>query len=141
MLLLKTRLENIPGVLRSSKHATHQLPKAEPGDLVLIAITRNTLPKGQKAIQYVARFRGLRQDRSGESIEIWKNPWRYVIDLGDVREADPFNIEDIQVSTQNYGAVRTHCALKPEDEEAVTRWLAMQPALKMVAERPADPKE
>src|SRR3990170_5767507 len=102
MLLLKTRLENIPGVLQSSKHATHQLPRAEPGDLVLIAITRNTLPKGQKAIQYIARFHGLRRDRSGESIEIWRNPWRYIIDLGDLREVDPFNIEEVQASMQNY---------------------------------------
>ncbi len=123
MLLLKTRLENIPGVLESSKHATHQVPSANPDDLVLIAITKGTLPRGEKSIQYVARFSGVHRDDKGEAIDIWRNPWRYIIELEDIKEVPPFNIEEIQASMRSYGYVRTHCRLHPDDEDAVLRWI------------------
>jgi len=136
MLLLKTRLENIPGVLETSKHATHYPPKAEPGDLVLIAITRNTLPKRQKSIQYIARFRGLRPDHTGESIDIWKHPWRYIVELDDIEEVSPFNLEEVQASNTDYRYVRTHCRLRLEDEQVVLRWLGQARPERKAAEGP-----
>jgi hypothetical protein len=120
MLLLKTRYEHIAGVVGDVKHATDQLPRAEPGDIVLIHITKQTLPKGQKSIQYSARFRGVYRDLTGESQERWKTKrWKYIIELEDMREITPFNLEELQASLYPYGRVRTHCRLLPEDEAAV----------------------
>jgi hypothetical protein len=53
-------------VLESSKRATHHLPAADLGDLVLIAITKTTLPKGQKSIQWVARLKNIHDDAKGK---------------------------------------------------------------------------
>jgi 5-methylcytosine-specific restriction enzyme A len=135
MLLLKTRAENIPGVVATSKHATSQLPAAEPGDLVLIAITKATLPPGEKSVQFLARLRGLERDVQGESIDIWKNPWRYLILLEDLREVPPFNIEEVQRSMRSYGQIRTHCRLDPGDEEAVLSWIGEPMKLKVAEPR------
>jgi len=122
-------------VLETSKHATHQLPKVEPGDLVLIAITKTTLPKGEKSIQQIGRFVQLHRDVRGESGEIWKKHWKYIIELEDVHDVEPFNLEEVQRTMHPYGTVRTHCALLPEDEQAVEEWLR-QPGLPKVADRP-----
>ncbi len=123
MLLLKTRAEHVNGVLDTGKHATHYLPAADPGDYVLIAVTRSTLPKGQKAIQWIARLKEVYQDHQRESIRIWGRHWKYIIELEGIREVPPFNLEEIQVSSYNYGPVRTHCRLLPDDERAVLEHL------------------
>ena len=123
MLLLKTRKENLDGVIASSKHATHYLPKAAPGDPVLIAQTKASLDKGEKSVRYIATFQECYKDRLGESVKTWGKPWRYIVKLSHMQEVTPFNLEDIQRSNFQYGPVRTHCALLKEDEQAVLDWL------------------
>ena len=124
MLLLKTSFKNLPGVLTHSKHASDRYPSAGPGDLVLIAITRTTLPKGEKSIQHVARLGRVRRDTSNESSAIWGGTgWFYIIELDDIRDVDPFNLEEVQESAKNYGPVVTHVRLLPQDEDAVLRRL------------------
>lgn len=124
MLILKTRREHLDGVVGEVKHATDQLPRADPGDLVLIHVTKRTLLKGEKSIQYVARFKGVYRDLSGESQKRWKTKWwKYIIELEDLRQVEQFDLEEVQESMFRYGLVRTHCRLRPEDEQAVLRRL------------------
>jgi len=119
MWLLKTRGENLPGVLKHSKHATNRWLAAEPGDVVLIAETKATLAKGAKRIRYAADFEACREDKRGESIIFWRRSFKYVIDLRNLREIEPFDLKDVQVSQRNYGIVRDHCRMAVEDEEMI----------------------
>jgi len=123
MWLLKTRGENLEGVVKHGKHATNRWLAAGLGDHILIAETKATLAKGAKRIRYAAEFEACREDKRGESIIFWHRPFKYMIDLRNLREIEPFDLKDVQVSQRNYGIVRDHCRMAAEDEEMIAQWI------------------
>lgn len=135
MLLLKTSANSLPGVLANAKHASGDMPNAQPGDLALVAQTRKKLRPGEKSIRYVMTFVDCVPDTNNESVRIWGRKWRYLIVGRDVREVQPFNLEDIQVSTYPYWRIIKHYRLLSEDEEAVLAWIGGEPT---VSPRTAD---
>lgn len=52
MLLFKTSKDTLLAVIEHAKHALMQRPHAEPGEIILIAQTREDLLSEQKSIRY-----------------------------------------------------------------------------------------
>lgn len=123
MLLLKTSAGSLLGVLANAKHASNDVPDAQTGDLVLLAQTATSLAPGEKSIRWAMTFVDCVPDTNKESLAIWGRQWRYLILGQDIREVQPFDLKDIQVSAKNYGPVVKHCRLRPEDEEAALVWI------------------
>jgi hypothetical protein len=123
VLVLKTRRENIDKVIECSKHAAHSCARAQVGDYVLIAQTKNSLRRGEKSIRYMAVFDGCYEDERGESEATWGRHWTYIIRLRNVKGVRPFNVEDLQVSDRNYGPIMVPFALHESDEDAILKWI------------------
>jgi 5-methylcytosine-specific restriction protein A len=122
MILLKTGAETLGAVLEKAKHAQHGRPRgAEPGDTILIAQTKGTLRPGQKPIRWIMEYVGAYEDVRGESERIWGKHWPYIIEGRNVRDVEPFDIADLQVTGKDYGAVQAQCPVEPEDAAAVWR--------------------
>ena len=124
MLLLKTTLETLDQVIKNCKHASHNRPKEVlKGDIILIAQTKRTLINHKKSIRFIMHLDDCYEDKSNESDKIWGRHWKYIIKGYNLQSIKPFDIEEIQVSTKNYGPIVTHCSLLKEDEDAVLAWI------------------
>lgn len=75
MLLFKTSKETLPQVIKHGKHALMQCPRFSPGEIVLIAQTRDELAPTEKSIRYRMGILRIYEDREGESKRIWGRPW------------------------------------------------------------------
>ncbi len=59
-------------------------------------------------------------DTANESIRIWGERWRYIIECSDLCVLRrPFDIAKIQVSSKDYGAAVRYVYVEPEDEKAL----------------------
>jgi 5-methylcytosine-specific restriction enzyme A len=124
MILFKNRFDTLAGVLKNAKHACDSRPSdIYPGEIILIAQTMNTLSRGQKSIRYIMEFQSCYEDKLGESDSIWGKEWKYIIKGKNIRQVEPFNLEDIQVTNHNYSPIVTHGKLKTDDEDAVLNWI------------------
>ena len=125
MILFKNRAETMEGVLREAKHATDARPHyATLGEIILIAQTKGTLRLGQKPIRWIMDFLSCEEDNHNESDRIWGRHWRYLVVGENVRSVEPFDIDEIKVSSKNYGATRVHARVNPEDEAVVMDWIS-----------------
>jgi len=106
-------------------HATDGRPyNTNPGDIILIAQTKNTLLAGQKPIRWIMNFVSIEEDIENLSDKIWGKHWRYIIHGENVRPIEPFDIDEIKVTSKKYGPIQTHCSVLPEDEEIIMDWIS-----------------
>lgn len=125
MLLFKNSSKTMEGVLNNAKHATDGKPhNVKPGDIILIAQTKGTLLPGQKPIRWIMNFVSCEEDVNNLSDKIWGKHWRYLINGKNVRSVEPFEINDIKVTSKNYDAVQTYAFIEPEDEKEVLKWIS-----------------
>jgi 5-methylcytosine-specific restriction protein A len=125
MILFKNKAETMEGVLGEAKHATDARPRnANRGDIILIAQTKDTLRPGQKPIRWMMNFVSCEEDVNNESDRIWGRHWRYIINGENVRPVEPFDIDEIKISSKNYGATRVHAEVNPEDEAIILGWIS-----------------
>ena len=121
MLLFKNSAKTMEGVLSNAKHATDgKTHNVKPGDIILIAQTKNTLLPGQKQIRWIMNFVSCEEDVNNLSDKIWGKHWRYLINGDNIRSVEPFDINDIKITSKNYDAVQTYAIIEPEDEEELT---------------------
>ena len=124
MLLIKTSAGTLRNVLLNVKHAVHGRPSnVRTGDLILVSQTKDTLARGQLPIRWVMEYVRTYEDLGGESDALWGRHWRYIIEARNVRNVEPFNIDDIRVTTKVYRDVQTFGLVEPEDEAAVLEWI------------------
>lgn len=89
------------GVLNNAKHATDGKPhRIKPGDIILIAQTKSTLLPGQKPIRWIMNFVSCEADVNNLSDKIWGKHWRYIINGNNVRPIEPFDINEIKVTSK-----------------------------------------
>jgi 5-methylcytosine-specific restriction protein A len=125
MLLFKNSAKTMEGVLNNAKHATDGKPHhVKPGDIILISQTKNTLLYGQKPIRWVMNYLSCEEDVDNLSDKIWGKHWRYIINGENVRSVEPFDINEIKITSKNYDAVQTYSVVEPEDEEEVLNWIS-----------------
>lgn len=125
MLLFKNSAKTMEGVLNNAKHATDGNPHhVKQGDIILIAQTKSTLLPGQKPIRWIMNFVSCEGDVNNLSDKIWGKHWRYLINGNNVRSVEPFDINDIKITSKNYDAVQTYAVIEPEDEEEVLKWIS-----------------
>lgn len=125
MLLFKNSAKTMGGVLNNAKHATDGKPHhVKPGDIILIAQTKSTLLPGQKPIRWIMNFVSCEADVNNLSDKIWGKHWRYIINGNNVRPIEPFDINEIKVTSKNYDATMTFATIEPEDEEEVLKWIS-----------------
>lgn len=124
MLLIKTSIATLEAVLREAKHALHLRPQGlEFGDIILIAQTKDSLRRKQKAIRWIMNYVQIYKDVNDESDKIWGKHWPYIIEGDNVRSVEPFNIEDIQITNKHYGSAQAFSPINPEDESAILQWI------------------
>jgi 5-methylcytosine-specific restriction enzyme A len=125
MLLFKNSSKTMEGVLNNAKHATDGRPQnIKSGDIILIAQTKSTLLPEQKPIRWIMNFVSCEEDVNNLSEKIWGKHWRYLINGNNVRPVEPFDINDIKVTSKNYDAVQTYAIIELEDEEEVLNWIS-----------------
>ncbi len=125
MILFKNKAETMEGVLREAKHATNARPHyTTSGDIILIAQTKGTLRSSQKPIRWIMNFISCEEDINNESDRIWGKHWRYIVNGENVRPVEPFDIDEIKISSKNYGAARVHAKVRPEDEAIILDWVS-----------------
>ncbi len=125
MLLFKNSAKTMEGVLSNAKHATDGKPHSvKPGDIILIAQTKSTLLPGQKSIRWIMNFVSCEEDVDNFSDKIWGKHWRYIISGENVRSVEPFDINEVKITSKNYDAVQTFAVIEPEDEERVLNWIS-----------------
>ncbi len=125
MLLFKNSAKTMEGVLNNAKHATDGKPHhVKKGDIILIAQTKSTLSPGQKPIRWIMNFVSCEEDIRNVSDKIWGKHWRYIINGNNVRPVEPFDINEIKVTSKNYDATMTFAMIQPEDEEEVLKWIS-----------------
>ena len=125
MILFKNKAETMEGVLKEAKHATDAKPSyATPGEIILISQTKETLRPGQKPIRWIMNFVSCEEDINNESDRIWGRHWRYIINCENVRPVEPFDIDEIKISSKHYGAAQMHAKVRPEDEEIILDWVS-----------------
>jgi 5-methylcytosine-specific restriction protein A len=64
-------------------------------------------------------FVSCEEDINNLSDKIWEKHWRYIINGENIRPVEPFDINEVKVTSKNYDAVQTFAVIKPEDEERV----------------------
>lgn len=125
MLLFKNSSKTMEGVLKNAKHATNGKPHdVKPGDIILIAQTKSTLLPGQKPIRWIMDFVSCEEDEDNLSDKIWGKHWRYIISGENVRAVEPFDLNEIKITSKNYDAVQTFAVIDPEDEGEVLKWIS-----------------
>lgn len=125
MLLFKNSASTMEGVLSNLKHATDVKPRnVKSGDIILIAQTKKTLLRGQKSIRWVMNFVSIEEDVDNLSDKIWSRHWKYIINGNNLRSVEPFDIDDIKVTSTNYGAAEKFSIIRPEDEEKVLSFIS-----------------
>jgi 5-methylcytosine-specific restriction protein A len=124
MILFKNSADTMDGVLKNAMHATDGRPQnIDKGDIILISQTKSTLLLGQKPIRWIMNFVSCEFDKNNESDKIWGRHWVYIIRGENVRPVEPFDIDEIKVTSKDYGSVQTHCSVEPEDEEVILNWI------------------
>jgi hypothetical protein len=105
MIIVRTSGETIGKVVQHAKHALNGRPRLSPGEFILIAQTKNSLPHRVKPIQYCMEFESCIYDRDRESQKIWGKFWPYLILGKNCRPLkNPFDIcEVIKNSCKDYG--------------------------------------
>jgi|SRR5665647_710872 len=125
MLLFKNSAKTMEGVLNNAKHATDGKPHhVKPGDIILIVQTKSTLLPGQKPIRWIMNYVSCVEDVNNLSDKTWGKHWRYIINGENVRSVEPFDINEIKITSKNYDAVQTYSIVEPEDEEKVLNWIS-----------------
>lgn len=125
MLLFKNSAKTMEGVLNNAKHAADGKPHdVKLGDIILIAQTKSTLPSGQKPIRWIMNFVSCEEDINNLSDKIWGKHWRYIINGENIRPVEPFDINEVKVTSKNYDAVQTFAVIDPEDEDRVLNWIS-----------------
>jgi hypothetical protein len=124
MLLLKTDDQHVVGVRRHAKHATDGEPRElRAGDTLLVQVTYASMAAPVSRVRYAMTFVRCYEDRAGESKNIWQHQWRYIIEgknLCTLRH--PFDIDDVKVSSKNYGqGVIRFAYVDPADEAEIRR--------------------
>lgn len=120
MLLLKTSKDTLPKVVETSKHALMAHPDVSPGELVLIAQTKDDLSPGEKPIRYRMEIVRVYEDRDGESERIWGRHWTYIVEGRNcVQLKNPFDISETQVTGKNYVTGGTFFYIEKADAEAL----------------------
>ena len=117
----------MPAVIKNAKHASTRRPirpEMKKGEIILISQNKTIKTKGKKQIQWVMNFVRCYKDEK-KIKEIWPDyeGGKYLVEGEDVRRIEPFNINDIKVSTKAYGNMQNQ-RLEPEDEEIVLNWIA-----------------
>ncbi|MDD2700875.1 MAG: hypothetical protein PHH36_06510 [Sideroxydans sp.] len=128
MLLFKTSKDTLPAVVMFAKHV--QRPSAAPGEVILIAQTRDELQPGQKAIQFRMELLGIHGDSKKESNAIWGRSWNYIVEgYNCLPLKTPFDIADVQVTNRNYQQGGTFFHVDPKDVQAIVegRYLEIAP--------------
>lgn len=112
------------GVLRNQKHATHNKPQFQDGEIILIQQTVGTLAyPSQKTIRWIMNYVDSYPDIDNESDAIWNEHWNFIVRGENLRPIEGFNISDIQVTDHNYGPIVTYAKVLPQDEEAILNWI------------------
>jgi 5-methylcytosine-specific restriction protein A len=125
MLLFKNSAKTMEGVLNNAKHATDGKPHhVKPGDIILIAQTKSTLLPRQKPIRWIMNFVSCEEDVDNLSDKIWGKHWRYLINGENVRPVEPFDLNEIKITSKNYDAVQTFAVIESEDEKEVLNWIS-----------------
>ena len=121
MIIVKTTSLHSHGVRRNRKYATDDPPiELSPGDDVLVQVTVATTPPGQHTVRYRMRFVRYYLDEKNESLAIWGERWRYIIECSDLCVLKrPFDIARVQVSSKDYGAAVRYVYVQPEDERVL----------------------
>lgn len=119
VLFLKTRPENIAGVLASKKHASCNEPKDKPalGDMILIAQTASdTRPP---RFLYAVRFLAFYEEETGDSERTWgpnRRAWKYVFEWYDLHDLGRgFGTQELSAPQVDYDRVHTIGYLYKED--------------------------
>lgn len=118
LIVLKTRLEHLDGVLREKKHALEsRMTKAKTGDLLLVAEVQNA---GPALVRFGMWFENQRLAREGETENIWNGQtWKYIVETsGWDAFAQPFCPNEISDKNLGQGAV----AFAYVEEADAERW-------------------
>ena len=105
MMIIKTSPSTLPKVVSNQMHATMKRPRqTEPGDVILIQKLIGSLAAEEKPIQYAMFLDSVIDDRDQLSAQIWGKKWNYLIKGCQLTAlAQPFAIEEVQVTGKNYG--------------------------------------
>jgi hypothetical protein len=105
MILLKTRQEHMDAVRRNRKHASDACPeRLTVGEWILIQVTAGRPGNETHRVRYAMRFSRCRRDLTEETLRLFGQKWRYLIEGIEFRVLrHPFDIEKVKVSTANYG--------------------------------------
>jgi hypothetical protein len=80
----------------------------------------SSTPPGVHTIRYRMKFVRCYPDTVGESVAIWGERWRYIMECTDLCVLRrPFDIRDVQVTLKDYGAAVRYVYVEPADEEAL----------------------
>jgi len=126
MLLLKTSKDTIAKVVETAKHALAACPDYMPGELVLIAQTKDDLNPGEPPIKYRMEIVRIYEDLDNESDQIWGKHWRYIVEGRNCLPLkNPFDISDIQITDKNYVHGGTYFHVERADAEVLMKegWL------------------
>jgi len=120
MLLLKTSKDTLPKVIETSKHALSARPDYSPGELALIAQTKEDLSPGEPPIRYRMEIARIYQDNGNESDQIWGKHWKYIVEGRNFLPLkNPFDISEVQVTGKNYVTGGTFFHIEKADAEAL----------------------
>ena len=126
MLLLKTSKDTLPKVVETAKHALAARPDYVPGELALIAQTKEDLRVGEPSIKYRIEIVRIYEDKDNESDRIWGRHWKYIVEGRNCLPLkNPFDIADIQITDKNYVTGGTYFHIERADAEALMKggWL------------------
>ncbi|RFC30890.1 MAG: hypothetical protein DID91_2727704678 [Candidatus Nitrotoga sp. MKT] len=130
MLLFKTSKNTLPAVIKHAKHALMQCPHAEPGEIILIAQTRDDLLPEQKPIRYRMELLRIYKDNEHESQRIWGRPWTYIVEgYNCIPLKTPFDINEVQITERNYQQGGTFFHVDPKDVLAIVGGRYLEVAL------------
>ena len=130
-LLLKTDEKHVEGVRRNAKHATEACPRElVEGDLILIQVTYKASGVSVCRVRYVMEFVECYEDKYGESERIWGRHWHHIIEGRNFHQLRrPFDIDELQVSTKNYGrGVIKYAYIRDEDMKRIIALGHLEPA-------------
>jgi len=120
-VIFKTHADYLPKVVQNATYALNGRPKnLAPGDTILIAQTRQSLPRGEKQIHYRMTFVGAELDKDGKTDRIFGRHWRYIIVAEALKELRlPFDISDIVNPSKNYEQGGSFVYVARRDEAAL----------------------
>lgn len=120
MIIVRTSAETIDNVVLHMKHALNGRPKLSPGEKILIAQTKSSLPYHKEPIQYLMEFEQIYYDKEKESLKIWGKFWPYIIKGKNCKRLKtPFDINRIQTTNKNYGRGGPIVYVERKDEDII----------------------